>query len=338
PTVTEKVLEEPTTKEVLKGTKPIEGTEIETNQVEITFETEYVDDPTLLEGKTKVVTAGVNGSKTVTTTYQTIKGVRQENSTVTEEITKQPVKQVIARGTKVEKVPQVIITDLVENDDAKSATISYKLTDETANFQRAVALLYDNTGALVQEQTITDPNGQLTLENLDFYTDYTVKTKIFYTMAEQEQSSEQEAILESMRKFDLVYKKIEIKDIDAVTVYRRKNGSYIGQEFLEELPASTDELFIKVTSDRFKEVYLPVSSIEETTLNGKAVFKLVSSFDELVQDKDAQYVANREFYIPKMATDANTYTSFKALLDAMKANPSGTFKLGAHLDASEVPV
>ncbi|HEM5320698.1 TPA: G5 domain-containing protein [Streptococcus suis] len=338
PTVTEKVLEEPTTKEVLKGTKPIEGTETETNQVEITFETEYVDDPTLLEGKTKVVTVGVNGSKTVTTTYQTIKGVRQENPTVTEEITKQPVKQVIARGTKVEKVPQVIITDLVENDDAKSATISYKLTDETANFQRAVALLYDNTGALVQEQAITDPNGQLTLENLDFYTDYTVKTKIFYTMAEQEQSSEQEAILESMRKFDLVYKKIEIKDIDAVTVYRRKNGSYIGQEFLEELPTSTDELFIKVTSDRFKEVYLPVSSVEETTLNGKAVFKLVSSFDELVQDKDAQYVANREFYIPKMATDANTYTSFKALIDAMKANPSGTFKLGAHLDASEVPV
>ncbi|MGQ7393708.1 ZmpA/ZmpB/ZmpC family metallo-endopeptidase [Streptococcus suis] len=338
PTVTEKVLEEPTTKEVLKGTKPIEGTETETNQVEITFETEYVDDPTLLEGKTKVVTLGVNGSKTVTTTYQTIKGVRQEKPTVTEEITKQPVKQVIARGTKVEKVPQVIITDLVENDDAKSATISYKLTDETANFQRAVALLYDNTGVLVQEQAITDPNGQLTLENLDFYTDYTVKTKIFYTMADQEQSSEQEAILESIRKFDLVYKKIEVKDIDAVTVYRRKNGSYIGQEFLEELPASTDELFIKVTSDRFKEVYLPVSSIEETTLNGKAVFKLVSSFDELVQDKDTQYVANREFYIPKMATDANTYTSFKALLEAMKANPSGTFKLGAHLDASEVPV
>ncbi|MGU8002563.1 ZmpA/ZmpB/ZmpC family metallo-endopeptidase [Streptococcus suis] len=338
PTVTEKVLEEPTTKEVLKGTKPIEGTETETNQVEITFETEYVDDPTLLEGKTKVVTAGINGSKTVTTTYQTIKGVRQENPTVTEEITKQPVKQVIARGTKVEKVPQVIITDLVENDDAKSATISYKLTDETSNFLRAVALLYDNTGALVKEQAIDDPNGEITLENLDFYTDYTVKTKIFYTLDEQEQSSEQEAIIESMRKFDLVYKKIEIKDIDAVTVYRRKNGSYIGQEFLEELPTSTDELFIKVTSDRFKEVYLPVSSVEETTLNGKAVFKLVSSFDELVQDKDAQYVANREFYIPKMATDANTYTSFKALIDAMKANPSGTFKLGAHLDASEVPV
>ncbi|HEM2548267.1 TPA: G5 domain-containing protein [Streptococcus suis] len=338
PTVTEKVTEDPTTKEVLKGTKPIEGTDSDTETVEVPFETEYVDDPTLLVGKTKVVTTGVNGSKTVTTTYQTIKGVRQENPTVTEEIAEPSVNEVIARGTKVEKVPQVIITDLVENDDAKSATVSYKLTDETSNFLRAVALLYDNTGALVKEQAIDDPNGQITLENLDFYTDYTVKTKIFYTLDEQEQSSEQEAILESMRKFDLVYKKIEIKDIDAVTVYRRKNGSYIGQEFLEELPTSTDELFIKVTSDRFKEVYLPVSSVEETTLDGKTVFKLVSSFDELVQDKDAQYVANREFYIPKMATDANTYTSFKVLIDAMKANPKGTFKLGAHLDASEVPV
>ncbi|HFI0700911.1 TPA: ZmpA/ZmpB/ZmpC family metallo-endopeptidase [Streptococcus suis] len=338
PTVTENVTQEPTTKEVLKGTKPIEATETDIETVDIAFETEYVDDPTLLEGKTKVVTVGVNGSKTITTTYKTIKGVRQENPTVTEEITKEPVKQVIARGTKVEKIPQVVITNLVENEDAKSATISYKLTDETANFHRAVALLYDNTGALVKEEAITDPNGQLTLENLDFYTDYTVKTKISYTMAEQEQSSEQEAILESMRQFDLVYKKIEIKDIDAVTVYRRKDGKYVGQEFLEELPASANELFIKVTSDRFKEVYLPVSSVEETKLNGKAVFKLVSSFDQLVEDKNSQYVANREFYIPKMATDANTYTSFKALIDAMKANSKGTFKLGAHLDANEVPV
>ncbi|MCK4029061.1 ZmpA/ZmpB/ZmpC family metallo-endopeptidase [Streptococcus iners] len=338
PTVTEKVLVEPTTKEVLKGTKPIEGTEEDKETVDIPFETEYIDDPTLLVGKTKEVTKGVNGSKTITTTYKTIKGVRQENPTVTEEITKEPVKEVIARGTKVEKVPQVIITDLVENDDAKSATISYKLTDETANFLRAVALLYDNTGALVKEQAIDDPNGQLTLENLDFYTDYTVKTKIFYTMVEQEQSSEQEAILESMRQFDLVYKKIEIKDIDAVTVYRRKDGKYVGQEFLEEIPASANELFIKVTSDRFKEVYLPVSSVEETNLDGKAVFKLVSSFDQLVEDKNSQYVANREFYIPKMAMDANTYTSFKDLIDAMKKNTSGTFKLGAHLDANEVPV
>ncbi|HFI0452805.1 TPA: ZmpA/ZmpB/ZmpC family metallo-endopeptidase [Streptococcus suis] len=338
--VSSSVTNSPVTEIVRLGTKKADTvtTETESATKVIPFEISYQDDATLPVGEEKIITAGQNGLATVTTTYTLINGVRQENPTVTEEITKEPVKQVIARGTKVEKVPQVVITNLVENEDAKSATISYKLTDETANFHRAVALLYDNTGALVKEEVITDPNGQLTLENLDFYTDYTVKTKISYTMAEQEQSSEQEAILESMRQFDLVYKKIEIKDIDAVTVYRRKDGKYVGQEFLEELPASANELFIKVTSDRFKEVYLPVSSVEETTLNGKAVFKMVSSFDQLVEDKNNQYVANREFYIPKMATDANTYTSFKALIDAMKANSKGTFKLGAHLDANEVPV
>ncbi|HFU4464625.1 TPA: G5 domain-containing protein [Streptococcus suis] len=51
----------------------MEGTESDTETVDIAFETEYIDDPTLLEGKTKVVTTGVNGSKTVTTTYTHLK-------------------------------------------------------------------------------------------------------------------------------------------------------------------------------------------------------------------------------------------------------------------------
>lgn len=338
PTVTETVTVAPTTKIVLKGTKPIEGTESDTVTVAIPYGRDYKDEPTIAADTTMLVTPGVPGFKTVTTTYKTIKGVRQENPTVTEEITKQPVNEVIARGPMSENKPRVVITNLMKDDESKSATISYQLTDESTSLRKAIALLYDNTGKLVQEQEITDPNGQLTLENLDFYTDYTVKTRIVYTSEGLEKTSDQEKIIESMHKFDLVYKKIEIKDIDAVTVYRRKNGQYIGQEFLEEKPASADELFIKVTSDRFKEVYLPVSSVEETTLDGKTVFKLISSFGELVEDKNNQYVANREFYIPKMATDENTYTSFKTLIDAMKANPKGTFKLGAHLDANEIPV
>lgn len=338
PTVTKTVLTPAVDREVLKGTKPIEGTESDSVTVEIPYGTDYIDDPTLPADTTKSVTPGVPGSKKITTTYKTIKGVRQENPTVTEEITQQPVNEVIARGPIIDNKPRVVITNLVKNEESKSATISYQLTDESTSLRKAIALLYDNTGKLVQEQEIANPNGQLTLENLDFYTDYTVKTRIVYASQGTEKTSDQETILESMRKFDLVYKKIEIKDIDAVTVYRRKDGKYIGQEFLEEKPASVDELFVKVTSDRFKEVYLPVSSVEETTLNGKPVFKLVSAFDQLVQDKDAQYVANREFYIPKMATDATTYTSFKSLIEAMKKNTSGTFKLGAHLDANEIPV
>ncbi|HFI0235044.1 TPA: ZmpA/ZmpB/ZmpC family metallo-endopeptidase [Streptococcus suis] len=333
PSVTETVTKEALDKLIARGTKPITGTESEVSTESIAYATETVEDPNLYEGETKVLQTGVNGSKDITTTYTTIKGVRQPNPTVTETVTKEAVPERIAVGTKKRVPPTVEITDLIENDDDKSATANYKLTNPSENFSHAIALLYKGD-ELVQEVAITDPNGSLELTRLDYYTDYTLKTQVYYNLNNQEQN----ALQESVREFNLEYKKIEIKDIDAVTIYRRKDGNFVGTAYLEELPTSTEELFVKVTSDRFKEVYLPVSSIEETSLNGKTVFKVVSAFDQLVQDKDAQYVANREFYIPKMATDANTYTSFKALLEAMKANPSGTFKLGANLDASEVPV
>ncbi|HFI0030964.1 TPA: ZmpA/ZmpB/ZmpC family metallo-endopeptidase, partial [Streptococcus suis] len=239
-----------------------------------------------------------------------------------------------------EKVPQVVITNLVENTDAKSATLSYKLTDETTSFRKAVALLYDDTGKLVQEKDIplAVSNGQLTLENLDFYTAYTVKTKIFYTMEGQEQSSEQEAILESMRQFDLIYKKIEIKDVDAVTIYRRKDGKYISAAFLEEIPSDLTELFVKVSSERFKDVYIPVTEVTDSVKDGQAVYKVTTSFEQLVEDNGSQYIQNKIFYIPKIVKESDVYFTFSDLVNAINNNPSGTFKLGADLYADELSI
>ncbi|MGT2741716.1 YSIRK signal domain/LPXTG anchor domain surface protein [Streptococcus plurextorum] len=339
-TVSDMVTTAPTPKITRIGTKKpdVITSESDFTKVAIAFETVYVDDPTLPVGQEKELVQGVDGEKTITTTYQVINGVRQANPTITEDITKPVINRQIARGTKVEEVPTVVITDLIEAVDAKSATLTYELTDPTTNFISAAALLYDESGNLVQEQAIPDANGQLTLTNLDYYKNYTVKTRITYTIAGQQRVSEQESIIESKRDFDLLYKKIEVKDIDAVTIYRRKDGTYVGSQFLDALPTGTDDLFIKVSSDRFKDVYLPVTRIEETTKDGKAAYKVLAAIDELVEDKNSQYVANREFYIPKMASDANTYTSFKELVAAMKANPSGTFKLGADLYADEVVV
>ncbi len=337
PTQTESLVLAPVSKQILRGTKPVEGTETVITTEEVPFQTEYSDDPNLLKGKTQLLQAGVVGSKEITTTYQTIKGVRQENPTITEKIVLEPKVEKIARGTKVEQVPVVTITNLLKNEDAKTVTATYSLSNPTGNFTSAVALLYDGTN-LVQQVDITDPNGNLELTGLDYYTDYTLKTRVLYTMDGQANQSDQETILESIREFELLYKKIEIKDIDSVTIYRRKDGSYVGSTSLADLPASTDDLFVKVSSDRFKEIYLPVTNIVADTKDGRDVYKVTTSFAELVEEKDAAYVANRDFYIAKMATDANTYTSFKELVAAMKANQTGTFKLGADLYADEVPV
>ncbi|NQJ71722.1 YSIRK-type signal peptide-containing protein, partial [Streptococcus suis] len=100
PTVTEKVLVEPTTKEVLKGTKPIEGTETDKETVAIAFETKVSESADLYTDEEKVVVEGKDGSKEITTTYQTVKGVRQPNPTVTEKVLVEPTTKEVLKGTK----------------------------------------------------------------------------------------------------------------------------------------------------------------------------------------------------------------------------------------------
>ncbi|MGQ7359529.1 G5 domain-containing protein, partial [Streptococcus suis] len=100
PTVTEKVLTEPVAKQVLKGTKPVEGTDVEKHTEEIAFATQEIASADLYVGEEKVVTEGKVGTKEITTTYQTLKGVRQPNPTVTEKVLTEPVSKQVLKGTK----------------------------------------------------------------------------------------------------------------------------------------------------------------------------------------------------------------------------------------------
>ncbi|HEM6113200.1 TPA: G5 domain-containing protein, partial [Streptococcus suis] len=99
------VTSQPTAEIIAVGTKKQEldkvTTEVEQTVVDIAFETEYIDDPSLPLGQEQLQSQGGPGQKTITTTYTLINGVRQPNPTVSEMITKQPIAQKIARGTKV---------------------------------------------------------------------------------------------------------------------------------------------------------------------------------------------------------------------------------------------
>ncbi|MGQ7549642.1 ZmpA/ZmpB/ZmpC family metallo-endopeptidase [Streptococcus suis] len=333
PTVTEKILVEPIAREILRGTKPVTAIEKDIKTEALPFETKYIDDSTILKGKTVVEKEGKDGLKTITTIYQTIRGIRQNPPLSIEELVDHPEDKIVRRGTKVEKIPTVAIIGLDKNEDNRSATASYKLDNPTDNYLRAIALLYKGD-QLVEEKEITDANGNMEFTNLDFYTDYTLKTKVFYTL----DSVEHNAIQESLREFNLFYKKIEVKDIDAVTVYRRKDGKYTSAYILDETPTNPDDLFVKITSDRFKDIYLPISSVRETTKDGQPVYELTSTFDQLVEDNGTGFNQQKVFYIPKVTKENGVYTDFTSLLDAMKANPTGTFKLGANLYADEVQV
>ena len=64
-------------------------------------EVEYIDDDTMDAGTTKIVKAGRDGLVRITSTWNTYKGYKTGDATVTEEVIYAPEKQVIKRGTKV---------------------------------------------------------------------------------------------------------------------------------------------------------------------------------------------------------------------------------------------
>lgn len=109
PTVTEKVTKEKVDKVIARGTK---GAETDVNEIDIPFDTKYVNDPSLEVGVEKVVTEGVIGKKQITKTYVTQSGKHVGDPTVTEQITKEKVDKVIARGTRSKVVDNSEIKEI----------------------------------------------------------------------------------------------------------------------------------------------------------------------------------------------------------------------------------
>ncbi|WP_245630704.1 G5 domain-containing protein, partial [Dermabacter hominis] len=89
---------EPVKQIIRVGTKTT-GTTTETVKSEVPFGVKIEFDPNMPAGKSEVVTEGVPGEKTVTITRD-ITNSKPGDPQITEEITKQPVDQVIKVGTK----------------------------------------------------------------------------------------------------------------------------------------------------------------------------------------------------------------------------------------------
>lgn len=67
---------------------------------DIDFEVQYIDDPAILKGESRVVTEGQKGSLTAVERVTYHDGAEAARETLSETVTKQPVTKVIARGTK----------------------------------------------------------------------------------------------------------------------------------------------------------------------------------------------------------------------------------------------
>ena len=302
--------------------------------VKTALQTEYDLNPRV---KTSVKYKNADLDKQTAYTDELIKaeGVLN-NQTATQVQVNQALASLTAAKEALNGVPKVkpivSILSLTENADDKSVTVQYRLEDQTQSFRSAIAELYQGE-QLIRTLPITNFAGSLKIGDLDYYTGYTLKTKLTY---ELDNGSFTEFETDS-RNFELEYKKIAFRDIDSVEFYHKENDQYKRFVSMSSIPTDLSTYFVKIKSSESKEILLPVHSISEAEKDGKAVYKVNVTLPELVQESEAGYKSGHDFYISKaVPSQQNVYTSFAGLVDAMKRNMAGNYVLGADLDASEV--
>ena len=134
-----------------------------------------------------------------------------------------------------------------------------------------------------------------------------------------------------------VNKKLELRNISSVELYSKEGDKYRHVTTLDSVPNDPENYFMKVKSENFKDVMLPVKNITNDNKDNRAVYKIVASANNLIQHENNNVLENYTYYLPKtQQSETGVYTSFKNLVDAMNSDPNGTFRLGATMDAREV--
>ena len=142
---------------------------------------------------------------------------------------------------------------------------------------------------------------------------------------------------ESVKKEKQVDKKLELRNISNVELFTVENNKYRHVTSFDTVPNNPNNYFMKVKSEKFKDVMLPVSSITSVTRDSQEVYKIVGQANNLIQHENNSTLENYTYYLPKtVKSEKGVYTSFKNLVDAINSNPNGTFRLGATMDAREV--
>ena len=321
---------------IKKGTKPIEGTVDETEEVEIPFEIKTQEDDTLKRGTEEVAQQGKNGKKQITRTYKTIRGEKTtEPPTVTEKVIEQPQDKIIKKGTKGLEKPTLEWAKTDKDVLKKSATASYTLNKPAGVEIKSIKLaLKDKDGKVVKEVTVAENNLNVTLDKLKYYQGYTLSTTMIYDRGEGEETEKLED-----KQIQLDLKKVEIKNIKETSLMSvDDSGNETDKSLLTENPGNVAPLYLRVTTHDNKVTRLAVSSVEEVVVDGKTLYKVVAKAPDLVQRREDDTFSEEyvHYFEKQKAKVDNVYYNFNELVKDMQANPTGEFKLGADLNAANV--
>ena len=330
------VVKEPVTKKISRGTKPIEGTLVEESLEKIPFKEVLKEDDQLKKGERVTVQEGKDGQKKVTKTYKTLKGLKTEEAPkIVEQVLELDQDRIVKLGTKNFEKPILSLSLVDVNDLKRSSQIRYNLENPSKAAIKSITLTLKKGDEIVKTLNVSPDDLTTTLTDLQYYKDYKLETKMVYDRGE---GDEEEVLKEEPLRIDL--KKVEIKNIKETSLMSvDADGNETDTSLLTEKPTDLAPLYLRVTTHDNKITRLAVDKIEEVEKDGKTLYKVTAKAPDLIQRNSDNTLSEEyvHYFEKQKAHDGDVYYSFNDLVTAMKANPSGTFKLGADLNAANVP-
>ncbi|QWL82637.1 hypothetical protein SKZB199_0843 [Streptococcus sp. ZB199] len=332
---TTETVKAPVTEKISRGSKVIEGQTEDISFEEIPFKTVIEQDATLLKGSETVSQAGKNGKKKISKVYKTIKGVKTADApTVSEEVVEQAQDRIIKKGTKELDKPTLTLTQVDKEELKRSAKASYHLDKPEGVTIKSIQAVLKKGDQVVKTFALSESDLAAALLDLDYYKDYTLATTMVY---DRGNGDEEEILKEEPLRLDL--KKVEVKNIKETSLISVDDqGLETDSSLLSETPLDVKPYYLKVTTHDNKVTKLAVDKIEEVTVDGATLYKVTAKAPDLIQrTADKQFSEDYVHYIAKpKAHEGDVYYNFNELVKAMQANPTGTFKLGSSMNASNV--
>ena len=237
--------------------------------------------------------------------------------------------------TKV--APTLTLDTITEDAMDRSAKLNYTL-ENTGNTEISsiVAEIKDGDTVVkridLSKEKLTDA-----VQSLNLFKDYKIATTMTYNRGEGDETSKLDD-----KPLRLELKKVEIKNIASTNLVKvNDDGTETHSDFMSEKPSDEDvkKMYLKITSRDNKVTRLAVDKIELVTEKEKELYKITATAQDLIQHVDPSKTRNEYIHYiekPRPKVD-NVYYNFKDLVDAMNADKNGTFKIGADLNATNVP-
>ena len=314
-------------------------TDIRTETISKTTIEEF--EPTKFIGNDSVKQIGEDGERQIVTSYEELHGKKISEPVETVTILKEMKPEILVKGTKEkpkEKTAPVLTLERTDTNVLdRSANLSYHLVNtDGVKINKITATIKDGN-EIVKTVDLTSEQLDKQVEDLKFYKDYKIETTMTYDRGKGEETATLE---EKPLRLDL--KKVEIKNIASTNLVKvNDDGTETPSDFMTEKPSDEDvkKMYLKITSRDNKVTRLAVDKIELVTEKEKELYKITATAQDLIQHTDPSKVRNQYIHYlekPVPKTD-NVYYNFKELVEAMRADMKGTFKIGADLNATNVP-